>query len=81
MTRYESLYDAMVNHQRDFTLVEIYRILCRPPHLRDPSVDELHSRCARGIQKARALAESAGYEIVHGEARHSYRARRKPRTR
>jgi hypothetical protein len=37
MTRYENLYDAMVNHQRDFTLVEIYRILCRPPHLRDPS--------------------------------------------
>lgn len=76
---YTDLVERMKSEPRDFSLDEIYRIVCRPPHQDGLSVDQLHSRCSRAVGEARLALKKQGYVLVLGELRHSYRAdKRKP---
>lgn len=74
MNRIEALVTAMKAEPRDFTLREIYTIACRPPHQDGLSTDDLHRRCGRAIHEARKALGRAGYKLVFGELRSSYRA-------
>jgi hypothetical protein len=71
---YTALVEQMKAEPRDFTLEEIYRIVCRPPHQDGLSVEQLHSRCSRAIGEARIALKKQGYVLVFGDLRHSYRA-------
>ncbi len=74
-----ALADAMQQEPRDFTLDEIYRLTCRPPHQELMTADQLHRRISRYVGEARRLLKSKGYLLILGEKRHSYRAvKRKP---
>lgn len=61
---------------QDFTLEQIYRIVCRPPHL-DLSVKDLHSRCSRAIGAARIELKRQGFVLVPGDLKSSYRVVRR----
>lgn len=63
----------------DFTLEQIYRIVCRPPHLDMLSPPQLHSRISRSIGEARDELKAHGYVLVKGERRNSYRAAKRRR--
>lgn len=76
---YEALADAMRVTRRDFSLDEIYRIVCRPPHQEVLTPDQLHRRCSRAIGEARRALKTRGYVIVKGDLRHSYRAVKRAR--
>jgi hypothetical protein len=69
-----SLADKMVSADRDFSLDEIYRVVCRPPHQEMLTPDQLHRRVSRYIGEARRILKTQGHLIVFGEMRHSYRA-------
>ncbi|MEN6527580.1 MAG: hypothetical protein ABFD65_13945 [Candidatus Polarisedimenticolia bacterium] len=74
-----ALADAMKQEPRDFTLDEIYRMTCRPPHQELMTADQLHRRVSRYVGEARRLLKPTGYLLILGEKRHSYRAvKRKP---
>ncbi len=74
-----ALADAMKQEPRDFTLDEIYRLTCRPPHQELMTADQLHRRISRYVGEARRLLKPKGYLLILGEKRHSYRAvKRKP---
>lgn len=80
MRGYEALVDAMANDPgREFTLHEIYKLVCDPV-LKNPSIEQLHSRCSRPIGQAREALKRRGYVMVKGKLRHSYRAERRRRT-
>ena len=68
------LVEAMTRIERDFTLEEIYKIVCRPPHQEMLTPTELHSRCSRSIGEARAAMKKDGFVLVPGSLRHSYKA-------
>jgi hypothetical protein len=68
------LAEDLMRIERDFTLQEIYLIVCRPPHQEMLTPTELHSRCSRSIGEARALLKKEGYVLVPGNLRHSYKA-------
>ena len=76
---YVDLVERMKAEPRDFSLDEIYRIVCRPPHQDGLSVDQLHSRCSRAIGEARLALKKQGFVLVLGELRHSYRADKRTR--
>lgn len=74
-----ALAEAMAADERDFTLEEVYRATCRPPHLEMLTPDQLHRRISRYVGEVRQLLKSRGYVLIPGEKRHSYRAvKRKP---
>lgn len=77
---YMALVEQMKAADRDFSLDEIYRIVCRPPHQDGLSVEQLHSRCSRAIGEARHALKKQGYVIVLGGLRHSYRATKRERS-
>ena len=68
------LADKMVADPRDFTLDEIYRLVCRPPHQEIMAPDQLHRRCSRAIGEARRVLVSKGFRLILGERKNSYRA-------
>ncbi len=76
---YTDLAACMKAEDRDFPLDEIYRIVCRPPHIKNLTVDQLHSRCSRAIGKARAVLKKEGYVLELGRMRYSYRAMKRKR--
>lgn len=76
---YMQLADMMKADRRDFTLDEIYRIVCRPPHMKNLSTVELHSRCSRAIGEARAVLKRQRLVLAPGELRHSYRVENRAR--
>lgn len=76
---YMDLAARMKAEPRDFTLDEIYKIVCRPPHQEGLSTDQLHSRCSRAIGEARAALKKEGYVLDLGGMRHSYRASKRKR--
>lgn len=78
MKNFEALVDAMIAERREFTLHEIYKIVCEPT-LKNPSVEQLHSRCSRAIGQARIALKKRGWVMVKGRLRHSYRAERRRR--
>lgn len=69
-----ALADAMAHEPRDFTLDEIYRLTCRPPHQELLTADQLHRRVSRYVGEARRLLKPRGFVVTLGEKRHSYRA-------
>lgn len=76
---YMDLASLMKATPRDFTLEEIYKVVCRPPHQEGLSTDQLHSRCSRAIGEARAALKKQGYILELGALRHSYRASKRKR--
>jgi hypothetical protein len=68
-----ALAAAMTKHRRDFSLQEIYRIVCRPPHQEMLTTEELHRRCSRAIGEARKALKKEKLLLILGEKRHSYR--------
>ena len=71
---HSGLVNLMISNRRDFTLTEIYKLVCRPPHLENPTHEQLHSRCSRAIGETRAALKRKGFVLRFGELRHSYRA-------
>lgn len=71
------LSQTMIADPRDFSLEEMYKLACRPPHQDMLTPPQLHSRLSRVIGQARRLLEPQGYKITQGLARHSYRAVKK----
>lgn len=78
---YMDLAARMKAEPRDFTLDEIYRIVCRPPHTDGLSAEQLHRRCSRAIGEARAALKKQGYVLGLGCLRHSYKATERKRDR
>ena len=78
---YETLVQRMKTEDRDFTLDEIYKIVCRPPHQGGLTTSELHSRCSRAIGEARSALKKDGYVLSYGSLRNSYRAAKRTRER
>lgn len=76
---YSALVEAMKAEPRDFTLDEIYRLVCRPPHQEMLSVVQLHSRVSRSVGEARQALKKDGFVLIPGAARNSYRAVRRVR--
>jgi hypothetical protein len=64
---------------RDFTLQEIYELVCQPPHIKNLEVSKLHRRISRAIGEARAALKREGYLLVLGDLRHSYKAIKRTR--
>ena len=76
---YTDLVNRMRAEPRDFPLAEIYQIVCRPPHQKGLTTNQLHSRCSRAIGEARAALKKQGYVLGLGALRHSYRASKRKR--
>jgi len=76
---YMDLVDRMKREPRDFRLDEIYRLVCRPPHVDGLTPAQLHSRCSRAIGEARVALKKSGYVLAYGALRHSYRAVKRKR--
>ncbi len=75
----QTLAEEMVADSRDFTLDEVYRKTCKPPHLEMLTPDQLHRRISRYVGEVRQLLKAKGYVLIQGEKRHSYKAvKRKP---
>ena len=73
-----ALVGAMLKDRREFKLAEIYKIVCKPPHI-DLPVDQLHSRCSRYLGEARKELKKQGYVLLPGELRNSYRVEKRHR--
>ena len=69
---YTELVEKMKADRRDFTLPEIYRIVCRPPHVKNLTTPELHRRCSRAIGEARAALKKQKLVLAPGKLKHSY---------
>lgn len=76
---YMDLAERMRAEDRDFPLDEIYKIVCRPPHQEGLTVEQLHSRCSRGIGEARKALKRQGYILDLGDRRYSYRVVKRTR--
>ena len=62
------------NPDTDYTLQQIYELVCRPPHHPGLTPEELHPRVSRYVGEARVKLKRKGLVLVFGELRHSYRA-------
>lgn len=75
----EALVQQMRAEDRDFSLEEIYRAVCRPPHQEMLTAEQLHRRISRYVGEARRQLKATGHVLILGQLRHSYRAsKRKP---
>ena len=79
--RCKALAAAMKRRPRDFTLDEIYRAVCLPPHTDGLTPMQLHRRCSRAIGEIRAAVKKDGYVLTLGELRNSYRVVKRERER
>lgn len=75
----DDLVRLMTLQERDFTLSEIYKIVCKPPHKAELTTKELHMRTSRSIGGAKLALKKLGYVVVPGELRHSYKAVKRKR--
>ena len=76
---YKELVSAMIAQPRDFTLEDIYKLVCRPPHQNGLDTAQLHSRVSRAVGEARVALKKLGYVLGPGELRHSYKAVKRSR--
>jgi hypothetical protein len=74
------LVSSMLEHlDTDYTLQQVYELVCRPPHHTGLTAAELHPRVSRYVGEARAKLKRKGFVMVPGELRHSYRATKRKR--
>jgi hypothetical protein len=75
---YIKLADLMVLSKRDFTLSEIYQVVCPAPK-EGLTPAELASRTSRAMGEARAELKRRGFVMVKGDLRHSFKVEPKRR--